>query len=182
MGHFVGVTLFTKFVLQGNYLTVGFATMLSKHNNSEPPQTSLAERRGLGYQTPPRMKQKTGCLVLCLLAVIFSGCVRPQTGIPENREPAVAETLPQKPPPINERLDGTVWVATSDMFEDIPIGGMTVYTFEKNELTFTDYNLGDDYTYSESHQSILYIILNDQTIEYFHDNSRYTVRFDGDDL
>jgi hypothetical protein len=55
-GYLVGVTLFTRFGLQGNYLTVGFATVQSKRNIIEPPQGFLAERRVPGYQTPLRIK------------------------------------------------------------------------------------------------------------------------------
>jgi hypothetical protein len=134
------------------------------------------------------MKQKTGFVVLFMLAVMLSGCVRPQTGmpkIPPAELPVTETTFPQSQEPlqpINERLDGTVWVITKDMFEDIPIGGMTVHTFGKNELTFTDYHLGKDYTYSVSNRSIPYTTLNNQIIEYFSANSRYTVHFDGDDL
>jgi hypothetical protein len=134
------------------------------------------------------VKQKIGFVVLFMLAVTLSGCIRPQANIPEAlpAEQVVTETAPTQPqeplPPINERLDGTVWVASSDMFEDIPIGAMTVYTFGKNILTFTNYRLTKDYKYSTDHDPDPYITLNDQTIEYFRNNSRYTVHFDGDDL
>jgi hypothetical protein len=68
------------------------------------------------------------------------------------------------------------------MFEDIPIGVMAVYTFGKNELTYTDYRLDKDYNHSVDHYIIPYITLNDREVECFDDNSRYTVHFDGDDL
>jgi hypothetical protein len=130
------------------------------------------------------MKQKAGYFALVLFAVVLCGCirVRPQVSITENQEPTVAEIVPQEPLlPINERLDGTVWVVADDMFEDIPIGAMTVYTFGKNELITTNYRLDNSQKYSVDQYSITYAVPDPQTITYFN-NRRYTVHYDGDDL
>ncbi|MDR0403077.1 MAG: hypothetical protein LBH35_05745, partial [Treponema sp.] len=86
------------------------------------------------------MKQKISFIILFLLIVMFSGCVRPQTGIPETppAEPSIMETSsPQSQEPlqsINERLDGTVWVS-GDMWDNIPIDwAVGIRTFTKNEI------------------------------------------------
>ena len=48
------------------------------------------------------------------------------------------ETLPELPP-INERLQGTVWITSDKMWEDIPIGEFTsIYVFNAGEVLARD--------------------------------------------
>jgi hypothetical protein len=112
---------------------------------------------------------------LFLFSVVLFGCirVRPQVSITENQEPAVAEIVPQKPlPPINERLEGTVWVA-SDMWDDIPIGDVVdIYTFTKNEIHYQGYSLSPDYRSVNRSSSIFpYSVVDDKMIEYVTQNT-----------
>ena len=55
-------------------------------------------------------------------------------GTPEDGTFPEQETLPELPP-INERLQGTVWITSDMMWEDIPIGEITsIYVFNAGEV------------------------------------------------
>ena len=87
------------------------------------------------------MKSSPFLLITLVLAVCF-GCSNKQQVTRESPEGEETQEQAQGPektlPPlrsVNERLDGTVWVTSAEMWEDIPIGDViVVYTFSDREM------------------------------------------------
>lgn len=83
---------------------------------------------------------KTKLFLIPLLLIIFlSTCVKKQAKPVElpAEEVLIEEIVAE--PPINERLNGTVWVSSDVMWEDIPVGtDKTTYTFTENEFCRVD--------------------------------------------
>ncbi|MDR2842951.1 MAG: hypothetical protein LBV52_07105, partial [Spirochaetaceae bacterium] len=79
-------------------------------------------------------------LIPLLLIIFLSTCVKKQAKPVElPAEEVMKEIIAEPLPPINERLNGTVWVSSDVMWEDIPVGtDKTTYTFTENEFCRVD--------------------------------------------
>jgi hypothetical protein len=118
---------------------------------------------------------KTKLFLIPLLLIIFlSACVKKQVETVElPAEEVIAEIVAEPLPPINERLNGTVWVSSLEMWEDIPIdSAVCTYTFTDKAIIGKSWMLDTSTGKAiirTSGFNVDYKNIDNNTIEYFTD-------------